>query len=263
MLTALLATIVLALAFGGGGASTSSARRPVALARPVAAQAAVHPTSPETTPVDGSHCRGLVALTFDDGPQPGVTERLLHSLVALHAPAAFFMVGWRVQAYAGTARAVADAGFAIGNHTWEHVDLELQSDRQVRSALGRTTHALLRAGLPPTHLMRPPYGAIDVRVHHVVRSLGLWPVLWTIDSMDWKYGDARQIAHRIVAALRPGQDNLVLQHDGVARSHISIKAVPLVVRRARHLGYCFVGLDAHGHVVRPAGYDPRKAARRR
>jgi peptidoglycan/xylan/chitin deacetylase (PgdA/CDA1 family) len=201
-----------------------------------------------------------VALTFDDGPAPGTTERLVHTLTRLGVPATFFMVGQRIVGAGSTVRTVVNAGFAIGDHTWAHVDLALQSPAAERSALLRTLRALHRDGVRTGHLMRPPYGALDRTARHTIRRLGLVPVLWTIDSLDWQSGTSAQIAHRILSALRPGPDNVVLQHDGVDRSPISIRAVPRVVRVARQRGYCFVGLDGRGLPRWPRGYHPNATA---
>ena len=107
-------------------------------------------------------------------------------------------------------------------------------------------------GLSPSHLMRPPYGAIDDRVRRVVHELGLVPVLWDVDPRDWAGGTAAAIARRVLDALRPHRRNIVLQHDGVANSPASIAAVQRIVRVARSRGYCFVGLDALGQPAPPA-----------
>lgn len=235
-------------------------------ARPVAAVAG-RSTAPDRDVVatrevsNGAHCRGLVALTFDDGPVPGRTEHLVRLLHRLGVRATFFMVGYRVAAAEQTVRTVARAGFLIGNHTWAHHDLALQSPRDARVALLRTQRALRRAGVRVGPLMRPPYGALDRTARQVIHGLGLVPVLWTIDSLDWQSGTSARIAHRILSALRPGPDNIVLQHDGVDRSPISIRAVPIVVRTARRRGYCFVELDRTGHPAWPVGYHPRGAVR--
>lgn len=249
--------LLTAAAFGEAAGSD----RAVVLAQPAAAHvaAAVLPGTIGTRHAqrNGAHCRGLVALTFDDGPVPGTTEHLVHLLRRLGVRATFFMVGYRIAAAESTVRTVASAGFAIGNHTWAHVDLALQSPAAARSALLRTQRALRHAGVPVGHLMRPPYGALDRTARQVIRSVGLVPVLWTVDSQDWRSGTSAQIAHRILSALRPGPDNVVLQHDGVDRSPISVRAVPIVVRTARRRGYCFVGLDGHGKPAWPIGYHPR------
>ncbi|MCZ4499239.1 MAG: polysaccharide deacetylase, partial [Marmoricola sp.] len=143
------------------------------------------------------------------------------------------------------------SGFGIGNHTWSHPQLTRLSDAAVKGQLRRTRGAMKRHGITPTTLMRPPYGDIDARVRKDVGSLGLSPVLWTIDSGDWEGGNARQISDRILSALRPHRTNIVLQHDGVTNSPSSVAAVPRVVKEARKRGYCFAGLGKHGGVARP------------
>ena len=223
-------------------AARASVSRPAAAARP----AALVRSGAAAT---GSPCSaGLVALTFDDGPDPTVTPQLVHTLLSLRVPATFFMIGTHVDAHPTVARLVQSKGFTIGNHTWNHPMLTHLSNQAVRDQLLATSSAFKRHYIKPSHLMRPPYGDIDDRVRTVVRELGMVPVLWTIDSRDWAGGDAVTIAHRILTALRPHGTNLVLQHDGVANSPASLGAVPIVVRRGRERGYCFTHLSSTGGV---------------
>lgn len=208
-------------------------------------------------------CRtGSIALTFDDGPSPVHTSRLVRILVREQVPATFFMNGARVRRSPTTVRYVDRSGFTIANHTWSHPELTRLSARQIRGQLLKTGAELRRTGVDTGALMRPPYGAINPRVTEAIRSVGLVPVLWTVDSMDWSGGSAREIARRILAQLRPYQKNIVLQHDGVANSPASIAAVPIVIRAARARGYCFSDLGPRGgvapyrSVVRPAPPQP-------
>jgi hypothetical protein len=76
-------------------------------------------------------------------------------------------------------------------------------------------------------------------------------VLWDVDSNDWRGGSASQIAASILRQLRPHESNVVLQHDGVRNSPASVAAVPIVIRQARHRGYCFASLGPHGRMVPP------------
>lgn len=198
--------------------------------------------------------RGLVALTFDDGPARAVTPRLVRLLRERRVPATFFMVGSRVRTAPAEARLVARNGFVVANHTWSHPQLTRVGNATIRSELRRTAQELRHHGVAPSRLMRPPYGAIDTRVRSVLRGMGLVPVLWTIDSRDWTPGTSRQVADRVLAGLRPHRTNIVLQHDGVRRSPASVEAVPRIVRVARARGYCFTHLDANG---RPAVPVPR------
>jgi peptidoglycan-N-acetylglucosamine deacetylase len=195
--------------------------------------------------------RGLVALTFDDGPSTTVTGRLLDVLAQRKVPATFFVLGERVAAAPGLARSAYRRGFVIANHSFGHEQLTRLSDDGIRATLSRTTRALRHAGVRPSGLMRPPYGAVDSRVRSVVAGMGLTPVLWDIDPRDWQSGTAATIASRVLGALRPGGSNIVLLHDGVQRSPTTLAAVPAIVRRARARGYCFAGLGATGRPVPP------------
>lgn len=199
--------------------------------------------APATNRADG--CTGKVALTFDDGPSRRSTHRLVQVLRRNEVPATFFMVGQRVAADPATALEVERAGFLTANHSWAHQDMRRQSYREVRRSLRATRRAMRAAGLHPTDLMRPPYGALAGPARRAIRDAGYVSVMWTDDSLDWKSGSARQIARRIIAGLHPGR-NIVLQHDGVDRSPISVAAVDRVVRVAKRRGYCFTALDERG-----------------
>ena len=222
------------------------------LPAPSAAAAPVRPCS-----------RGLVALTFDDGPLDTVTPRVVRLLQRHEVPATFFMVGNRVAAHPELVRLVDRAGFAIGNHTWEHTDLTTQSPAEARRALVSTRRALLDAGVTPTDLARPPYGAIDDRVRRVLASLGLVPTLWTIDSRDWTGLSARQIARGVVRAVRPHRTNVVLQHDGVTNSPATLKALPDEIATLEKRGYCFASLGPDGNPTPPVPVASVRAARPR
>ncbi len=200
---------------------------------------------------------GRVALTFDDGPA-APTGRLLRILRRAHVPATFFVVGQRAAASPDLTRRIERSGFLLANHSWAHAAMTSQSYDQVRATLLSTDRLLKRLGTHPTRLMRPPYGALDETARNAIRSVGMRPVLWTIDSRDWTGGTAGQIAARILAGLRPHATNIVLQHDGVGHSPVSVEAVPIVIREARRRGYCFTALDEQG---RPGFPTPRVSVR--
>lgn len=207
--------------------------------------------------------RGLVALTFDDGPSPAVTARMTRLLRREQVPATFFMVGTRAQAHPELVRLVARRGFAIGNHTWAHAGLTTLTVPEVRRSVRATQRALVDAGVAPTRLVRPPYGAADTRVQKVLTGLGLTSTLWTIDSRDWAGRTPQQIREAIVAAVRPHRTNLVLQHDGVGNSPATLRALPRLITALRERGYCFGSLDSAGRPVPPVPVarvetDPRR-----
>ncbi len=194
---------------------------------------------------------GLVALTFDDGPSRTATPRLVRILDDLRVPATFFMVGERVASAPLAARLVARHGYAVANHSYRHRLMTTQSSAEIRATLWATDRELRAAGVRPTRLMRPPYGGMDARVEWVIRDAGFVPVLWDVDPRDWEGDSASVIANRILAQLRPGRSNVVLQHDGIRNSPASIDAVPQVVRTARSRGFCFAGLNSAGGMAPP------------
>lgn len=188
---------------------------------------------------------GYVALTFDDGPSP-ITPRFIAYLSSHHVPATFFVVGSRMAYQVPLVQREQRAGLAIGNHTWSHPDLQHLSAAGIRKEVGSTEALFRRAGIRPSNLIRPPYGAIDARVQRVLAGMNLRTFQWTIDSEDWLSGDPRTIAGRVVAAIRPHRMNVVLMHDGLSAavhgrvaSAQTIGAVPIVVTWARQHGYCF------------------------
>ena len=224
-------------------------------AAPGPVQAVRHPQHRTSSPAARAAPRpcssGLVALTFDDGPSRAATARLVRILTARRVPATFFMLGSHVRADPADARLVARSGFAVANHTWSHPVLTRLGDAAVRDELVSTGRVLRQHGIRPTALMRPPYGAINPRIRRIAHQQGLVPVLWTIDSRDWADGTPRQIATRVLRRLRPHRPNVILQHDGVRRSPISVSAVPRVIDGARRRGFCFAALDAAGRPTPP------------
>jgi peptidoglycan-N-acetylglucosamine deacetylase len=183
---------------------------------------------------------------------------MVRLLTRLEVPATFFMVGNRAESDPELVRLVDRAGFAIGNHTWAHADLTEQSAKEARHALAETQRALIDAGVQPTDLARPPYGAVDDRVRKLIAKEHLVPVLWTVDSLDWTGLSPKQIEKKVVAAVRPHRTNVVLQHDGVTNSPATLRALPGEIATLRERGYCFAALDASGNPTPPV---PRATVR--
>ncbi|WP_030038011.1 polysaccharide deacetylase family protein, partial [Streptomyces resistomycificus] len=159
---------------------------------------------------DDTDCEKVkcIALTFDDGPAVPETATLLTYLTQNNARATFFTVGQNVAAHPDLVRAEARAGNEVGNHSWSHPDLTKLTAGQVAYQLNRTSAAIKDAtGKAPT-LFRPPYGAVNSTVR---RATGLSPVLWTLDTEDWKYPDAAKVAQSVVGKVK--RNDVVLMHD--------------------------------------------------
>ncbi len=155
----------------------------------------------------------VIALTYDDGPNPPYTGRILSVLERERVHATFFLVGRAVQAYPTVALREVRDGDAIGNHTWDHRHLIVMSRSQVRTSLQRTDAAIFSATGRHTRLMRPPFGARDWIVMQIARRLGYTVVMWSVPlARDWEYPPARVIAQRILPRVSDG--SIIVLHDG-------------------------------------------------
>lgn len=200
-----------------------------------------------------------IALTFDDGPNPAWTPRLLDILAERGVHATFFMVGKFAQTETALVRRIAGAGHLIGNHSWNHPNLARTAADQVREELQKTSDTLQQIVGAPIRFFRPPYGARRPAVLRTARELGLTPVTWNAMTDDW----AEPLADRITASLvakidrnqqRGSATNIVL-HDGGHRG-LGANRGPSV-NAARQLleryaaSHKFVTLDAWVPAVRP------------
>ncbi|WP_143658604.1 polysaccharide deacetylase family protein [Streptomyces sp. IMTB 2501] len=183
---------------------------------------------------DDTDCRKVkcIALTFDDGPVVPETANLLTGLARYKARVTFFTVGQNVSAHPDLVRAEAKAGHEIGNHSWNHPDLTRLSPEQVASQLDRTNAAIKAATGELPAVFRPPYGAVNQTVRSATT---MSPVLWNVDSEDWRCRDAAKVAQTVIGKVRPNA--VVLMHDIHATS---VEAVPGILRTLTARGYHFV-----------------------
>lgn len=161
---------------------------------------------------------GELALTFDDGPNPAWTPRLLDLLAEHHVRATFFMLGKFAVAERELARRVADAGHLIGNHSWSHPDLSRTRAQDIFDELTRTSDLLADITGKPVVYFRPPFGARRPYVLRLARQLGLIPVTWNAMTTDWKEPSADKIAQRLIRKIegnqRRGYATNIVMHDG-------------------------------------------------
>ena len=156
--------------------------------------------------------RRWVALTFDDGPEPGSTEAVLGALAETGATATFFQLVERAERYPGLVGEVVAAGHEIGLHGIDHRRLtELPSSTVHRLVVDGKRRLEDVAGVPIT-LFRPAYGSQTVRTLLAVRSAGLRVVVWGPSAEDWRDGSPEEVAGRALSSICPG--DVVLLHDG-------------------------------------------------
>jgi peptidoglycan/xylan/chitin deacetylase (PgdA/CDA1 family) len=183
---------------------------------------------------------GVVYLTFDDGPAPAWTPRVLELLARYRARATFFVLGRSAAAYPDLVRQEFAAGHGVGNHTWSHRRLTGLTDGQLAAEVGATSAAIQRATGAPVRCLRPPYAAVDAASADRVRALGLRLVLWDIDTYDWRGPGAGVIAGRVLGRVR--SRDVVLMHDGGGDRGQTVAALEQVLATLSAKGFRFGAL---------------------
>jgi peptidoglycan/xylan/chitin deacetylase (PgdA/CDA1 family) len=180
-----------------------------------------------------------IALTFDDGPHPDTTPKLLAILDRYHVKATFFQVGEMAEKYPDLVRAAVAAGHSIGNHTYHHVSLikipEEDVAREIKSC-GEVLRSI--TGKAPRWL-RPPGGDYDPHVAEVSEALGYTMVLWTDDPGDYASPGPRVILSRTLGTASNG--GILLLHDGIQQT---VDVLPQIIESLQKQGYQFVTIDA-------------------
>ncbi len=185
----------------------------------------------EVTPYNGEK---LIALTFDDGPLPGSTERFLDVLAQYGVKATFFQMGANLSPNQALGRRVRDAGHAIGNHTWSH----LTTPGDPVGEVTRTDALFQSVYGGPTALFRPPFGNLDNGVATQALAQHDAVIMWSVDPKDWNTPGTSSIVNTVINGATPG--GIVLLHDGGGDRSQTIAALPQIITTLRSRGYRFV-----------------------
>ncbi len=223
-----------------------------------------------------------VALTFDDGPDPEWTPKILDALKAKDVPATFFLIGLQADKFGGVLKRIVKEGHEIGNHTFTHPDISNLSGRYMKLELNLTERLFAsRLGLR-TILFRPPY-SIDaepdtedqVRPLEFTQDMGYVTIGDKIDPNDWRDDPrptAKEIANRVIEHLPPCAANdrfcgsIILMHDGGGNRSQTALAVPMIIDAARAKGLQIVPVyellgKTKADVMPPIPADERWSAR--
>jgi peptidoglycan/xylan/chitin deacetylase (PgdA/CDA1 family) len=177
-----------------------------------------------------------IAITFDDGPHPQNTPRLLDMLRARNIKATFYVIGRSVELYPQIVRRTVAEGHEIGNHTHTHRLLSKLSDSEVRSELSRCQDAIARAAGVRPRTMRPPYGGLLQRQRELVHAeFGYPTILWSVDPLDWKRPGPSVVTSRILSGTSAG--GIVLAHDLHSQT---VDAMPATLDGLLRRGFKFV-----------------------
>ncbi|MFC4466527.1 polysaccharide deacetylase family protein [Streptomyces xiangluensis] len=176
-----------------------------------------------------------MVLTFDDGPDPRYTPHVLRTLKAHDVRAMFFVCGSMVVEHKDMLREMADEGHIVGNHTWSHPLLTGLGRSAIRSEMERTSEIIEKTYGERPGWFRAPYGAWNRAVFEFGAELGMEPLAWTVDTLDWKEPGARTIERRVMKGAAPGV--VVLAHDAGGDRSQSIRALRDYLPRLLDSGY--------------------------
>ncbi len=193
----------------------------------------------------GSHEFNLVALTFDDGPNPEYTPFILDTLKAEGVHATFFLVGEEVERYPDLARRIVEEGHEIGSHTHSHRNMMGLPSHLMKQEIVRAENAIIEACGEPPRLFRPPRGLYDERLIDQLCERRYALALWSISSMDWTEASQASMISRLSRIVRNG--DVILFHDsggivvntGGSRTN-TVLALPHVIRNLKDRGFAFV-----------------------
>lgn len=222
----LAAAVCLMLVVGTDGAAVGTAG---SVAAGSASAEDVAPVSGEEEPDEWSR---QIALTFDDGPHPVYTKKLLDGLRERNVKASFFLIGDSVNGNEELVRQMKEDGHLIGNHTSSHVQLSKKSPEEAREEIWRTNEKLKEVLGEEPEYIRPPFGSWSEELENTVP---MTVVLWDVDPLDWKVQDKDKVVRHVLK--HAGDGEIVLLHDVY---ETSVDAALEIIDTLSRQGYNFV-----------------------
>lgn len=193
------------------------------------------PLPQQQTQGEGREVKGYVALTFDDGPHPVYTPRLLEGLKERGARATFFLIGQNIDGNEDVIRKMKEDGHLIGNHSQNHMQLTRERAGEACEQINRTNEKIRQITGETPEYVRPPYGSWSEELECLVP---MRVVLWNLDTLDWKTQNKDKIVSHVMSHVEDG--SVILLHDVY---DTSVEAALEIVDRLLAEGYNFVTVD--------------------
>ena len=191
----------------------------------------------------GPRERRAVTLTFDDGPDPDCTPRVLDVLEREGVRGAFFLIGRRAARAPAVARRIAEAGHDLGNHTWSHRSLWRSGPAETAREIADGHAAIARAAGVAPRYFRPPWGKTNLAMFPAARALATPCVFWTVQPESRRPVAPTEQARRAVACARPGAIYDLHDADGVpGAGRRLVESLPELIGGLRREGYSLVPL---------------------
>lgn len=181
-----------------------------------------------------------IALTFDDGPHPRITRKILEVLdeFGISSKATFFVIGQNVQNYPEAMKLIIDSGCEIGNHTFSHKNVRQMNRCELEEEFEKCRRLLSENFSVEPTLLRPPEGFCSEALYSMSDEKHYNIILWSIDTLDWAHTPSDQIAKNVLGNAKGG--DIVLMHDYVAGSHGTCDALRIIIPELLERGFEFV-----------------------
>lgn len=176
-----------------------------------------------------------IALTFDDGPHPYYTEQLLDGLKERGVHVTFFVTGEHAELHPDVIKRMQEEGHLIGNHTYSHIQLRSDNREEFKQQLIKTNEIIKEITGEEVEYVRPPYGSWDKKFES---ELNMFPVLWTVDPLDWCSSNVSCITEKIVDNVE--ENDIILMHDYY---DTSVTAALKAIDELMEEGYTFVTVE--------------------
>jgi peptidoglycan-N-acetylglucosamine deacetylase len=180
----------------------------------------------------------VLALTYDDGPNPPYTDQLIEVLDQFGAKATFFTIGQNIEARAQTIQKLIASGHEIGNHSYSHQKLIWKTPAFIRSEIQHTDELLQQLGVKQEGILfRAPFGYKRFTLPYILNQMHKKNILWSVDPKDYQESNPEVIANHVISNVTPGA--IILLHDGGGERGATVAATEIIVRNLQAQGYKF------------------------
>ncbi len=180
----------------------------------------------------------VIALTFDDGPHPRYTDKILDLLEKYQAKATFFVIGKNLELYASVTKRVFEAGHEIGNHTYDHPTLSCIGPSELSRQIEKNEKLIESITGKKSLCFRPPEGFCGRYVREVINKKGYQAILWDVDTRDWAGTPSKTIVKNVLKSVHPGA--IILFHDYVGEHNTTVEALREILAKLSEEGYRFI-----------------------
>lgn len=182
-----------------------------------------------------------IALTFDDGPHPKKTDKILDILEKYGIKATFFVIGKNAELYPQPLIRASKEGHEIANHTYSHCKISRMSYLNLKKEIMKCESIIYSKCDVKSQLFRPPEGNLSSDVKKCTFELGYKSVLWTVDTLDWKGTNYDKIVNNVIKNTSYG--DIILMHDYTSYTNDGIYALEKFIPKLQEMGYEFVTIS--------------------